>query len=399
TTWTLHSAAKIVFGRRAVEQVGEVVRRLDARRVFLVTDRTLVAAGIVDEVFTPLHEAGIEIDVFSGGQAEPSLEVAEQAIERAEAFAPEAIVAVGGGSNMDVAKYVAALLAHGGSPRDYFGEDRLPGPTLPVVCVPTTAGTGSEVSSSAVVSDPVAATKVSMLSNWLRPAAAIVDPLLTVTCPPQVTADSGIDALVHAIEAFTAVDNESFPLPPGERSVYQGINPLGDLTAREAIRLVGRHLVKAVKTGDDLDAREGMSLAATLAGLAFSNTGVAIVHAMEYPVGVLTHCSHGAGNGLLLPFAMRFNLPARKERFAEIAELLGESTAGLSIDAAAERAIVAVEKLKSTIGIPERLRDLGVQESHLPMLAEKAFGVKRLIRVNPRTVTQKDLEGVLRSAL
>src|SRR5207237_10906181 len=200
---------------------------------------------------------------------------------------------------------------------------------------------------------------------------AALDPLLTVSCPPKLTADSGIDALTHAIEAYTAVDNEGFALPAGERTVYQGRHPLGDCLAEKAIALIGANLRRAVHQGDDLAAREGMSLGALLAGLAFSNVGVALVHALEYPVGGTTHCSHGAGNGLLLPFVMRFNLPARLSRFARIASLLGEDVAGLEEPAAAERAVAAVERLKTDIGIPQRLRDLGVTQEQLPLFAEK----------------------------
>src|SRR5712691_4441969 len=244
--------------------------------------------------------------------------------EMAKTFQPDVLVGLGGGSNMDLAKLAAVLLKHGGGPRDYVGDDKIPGPIFPLVCVPTTAGTGSEVSAASVVTDTDNHIKVGILSNYLRPTAAVVDPLMTLSCPPKVTADSGIDALTHAIEAFTAVDNAEFPLPPGERTVYQGRHPMGDVLAEKAIALVGVHLRRAVAHGDDADAREGMALAATLAGLAFSNVGVALVHAMEYPVGGATHCSHGAGNGLLLPFVMRFNLPARRREFAIIARLLGE---------------------------------------------------------------------------
>ena len=227
---------------------------------------------------------------------------------------------------------------------------------------------------------------------------ALVSPLLTVSCPPKVTADSGIDALTHAIEAYTAVDNEEFPLLPGEKTIYQGRHPMGDLLAERAIELIGSHLRRAVADPHDLAAREAMALGATLAGMAFSNVSVAVVHALEYPVGGATHCSHGAGNGLLLPFVMRFNLPARISRFARIAALLGEEVAGLEESTAAERAVAAVERLKSDIGIPERLRDLGVTPEQLPLFAEKAFAVKRILRVNPRQVTAGDLEGILRSA-
>jgi alcohol dehydrogenase class IV len=316
----------------------------------------------------------------------------------ARQFRPDALVALGGGSNMDLAKASATLLAHGGAPRDYVGDDKIPGPVAPLICIPTTAGTGSEVSAAAVLTDTDNKMKVGILSNYLRPRVALVDPLLTVSCPPKVTADSGIDALTHAIEAYTAVDNAEFPLPAGERTVYQGRHPLGDCLAEKAIALIGANLRRAVARGDDLEARAGMALAATLAGLAFSNVGVAVVHALEYPVGGATHCSHGAGNGLLLPFVMRFNLPARVREFANIARLLGEDVTGLDERQAAERAVAAVERLRGDIGVPGRLRELGVREEQLRPFAEKAFAVKRILRVNPRVVTADDLEGILRSA-
>ncbi len=309
------------------------------------------------------------------------------------------ILGLGGGSNMDLAKIVATVLTHGGNPRDYFGDEQIKGPVLPIICVPTTAGTGSEVSGAAVLTDTEKKMKVSTLSNYLRPRVAVVDPLLTVSCPPKVTADSGIDALTHAIEAYTAVENEDFPLPAGEKTVYQGRNPMGDLFAERAIQLIGANLRRAQAEPRDLEAREAMALGATLGGLAFSNVGVAVVHALEYPVGGATHCSHGAGNGLLLPFVMRFNLPVRVARFAKMAALLGENICGLDESAAAERAIAAVERLKADVGIPQRLRDLGVTADQLPGFAEKAFAVKRILRVNPRPVTVHDLEGILRSAL
>jgi alcohol dehydrogenase class IV len=397
-TWTFHSAGQLLFGRNAVRQLGEVAGRLGARRVLLVTDPILVKAGVAERVRAPLVDSGVAVEVFDGGEPEPSFRAAHSCIEVARAFRPDAVLGLGGGSNMDLAKITATVLAHGGGPRDYVGDDQVPGPIRPLICVPTTAGTGSEVSAATVLTDSDNHIKVGILSNHLRPRVALVDPLLTISCPPKVTADSGIDALTHAIEAYTAVDNAAFPLPPGERTVYQGRHPMGDVLAEKAIALVGAHLRRAVAHGDDLDAREGMALGATLAGMAFSNVGVALVHAMEYPVGGATHCAHGAGNGLLLPFVMRFNLPARRREFATIARLLGEDVAGLDEQQAAERAITAVERLRADIGIPQRLRDLGVRAEHLRPFAEKAAGIKRILRVNPRTVTVDEVEAIYRSA-
>jgi alcohol dehydrogenase class IV len=398
TVWTFHSAGALVFGRGAVDQLGDIAARLPARRVFVVTDANLDKAGIVDRVAGPLRAADATVDVFGGGRAEPSLKLVAECTAQAKSFGPDTIVGLGGGSNMDVAKMTAVLLAHGGEARDYLGDDVIAGPILPLVCVPTTAGTGSEVSGAAAFTDTDAAVKVGCLSNYLRPRIAIVDPLLTMSCPPKVTADSGIDALTHAVEAFTAVDNADFPLPPGERSVYQGRHPMGDLCASEAIRLCGRHLRHAVSHGDDLDAREGMALAATLAGLAFSNVGVALVHALEYPVGGATNCSHGEGNGLLLPHVMRFHLSMRRAEFARVAELLGEDVRGLNEADAADGAIAAVERLQADIGIPRRLQDLGVKDSQLRGFAEKAVAIKRILRVNPRPTTANDCEAIYRAA-
>jgi alcohol dehydrogenase len=398
TTFTFHSAGQLIFGRHAVQQLGEIARRLAVSRILVVTDAVLAKAGLVAEVCQPLTAAGIATDIFDGGLPEPPLSLVEECVPRARQFGAQAVLGLGGGSNMDLAKITATVLAHGGSAGDYVGDDRIPGPILPLICVPTTAGTGSEVSSASVLTDTARAMKVGVLSNYLRPSAAIVDPMLTVSCPPKVTADSGIDALTHAIEAYTAVDNEVFPLPAGERTVFQGRHPVGDMLAEKAIQLIGANLRQAVADGHNLEARDAMALGATLAGMAFSNVGVAAVHALEYPVGGATHCSHGAGNGLLLPFVMRFNLPARVPQFARIAALLGENVASLSEQAAAERAILAVDRLKSDIGIPARLRDLGVSPEQIRTFAEKAFAVKRILRVNPRPVTVDDLASILEAA-
>jgi alcohol dehydrogenase class IV len=398
TTWTFHSAGSLVFGRGAADRIGDAARRLGVRRVLIVTDRVLAGTGLVEAVTGPLRTASVACEVFDGGEPEPSLRAVAACTAAARSYAPDALVALGGGSNMDMAKVTATLLTHGGDARDYVGEDRVPGPVMPLICVPTTAGTGSEVSAAAVLTDTDNRIKVGCLSNHLRPRVAVVDPLLTRSCPPKVTADSGIDALTHAIEAYTAVDNEDFPLPPGEFSVYQGRHPMGDLLAEKAITLIGANLRRAVADDNDLEAREAMALGATLAGLAFSNVGVALVHALEYPVGGAVHCSHGAGNGLLLPYVMRFNLPARIPAFARIAALLGENVDGLGEREATERAVAAVERLRADIKIPGRLRELGAKPEQLVGFAEKAFAIKRVLRVNPRPVTLADCEAIYREA-
>jgi alcohol dehydrogenase len=397
STWTFNSAGQILFGSGAIRQLPEVLRRLQLRRVLIVTDEVLLKAGIVDEVRQAIGDS-FASELFTGGEPEPSLRAAEACIGFAREFKPDGLIGLGGGSNMDLAKMAAAVFTHGGAPRDYLGEDRVPGPTLPLVCLPTTAGTGSEVSAAAVFLDQENHIKAGMLSNFLRPAAAVVDPRLTLSCPRKVTADSGIDALTHAIEAYTAVDNAAFPLPAGETSIFQGRYPLGDCLAEKAIEVIGANLVRAVEEPNNLAAREAMSLGALLAGLAFSNVGVALVHALEYPLGAATHCSHGAGNGLLLPHVMRYNLPVRRKEFARVAALLGVDTDGLSEEHAAECAVGAVEELNRKVGIPARLRDLGATPEQLPEFAQKALGIARIIRVNPRVPNVPEMIELLQQA-
>jgi alcohol dehydrogenase class IV len=397
STWSFSSAGQIVFGSGAVSQLPELLARLKLNRVLVVTDEVLQKIGLVDTVCAAIGKAA-QIEVFSGGEPEPSLRAANACVAAARAFRPAGLIGLGGGSNMDLAKIAAAALAHGGSPRDYLGEDRVPGPVLPHIAIPTTAGTGSEVSAAGVFTDEENHIKAGAMSNYLRPAVALVDPKLTLSCPRKVTADSGIDALTHAIEAYTAVDYQAFPLPPGENSVYQGRHPLGDCLAESAIRLIGANLKTAVLEPQNLAAREAMSLAAMLAGLAFSNVGVALVHALEYPIGAATHCSHGEGNGLLLPYVMRYNLAARQNEFARIAELLGADTDGMSQPHAAECAIGAVEELNRAIGVRSRLSELGVKQEQLPEFAERALGIARIIRVNPRVPTVPEMLELLNSA-
>src|SRR5262245_31243483 len=398
TAWNFHSAGQLVFGRGAVRQIGSLISRRRLSRVFLVADPHLIAAGLADRVREPLAGRGITCEIFSGGEPEPAIGTALAAAEAARRFGPDCVLGLGGGSNMDLAKIVAILLAHGGEPARYFGFDNVPGPTRPLVCVPTTAGTGSEVSHAAVLTDTANHIKVSTLSQFLRPALAVVDPALTDGCPRQVTADSGIDALTHAIEAYTAIDFDQLDAPDGAPVAYEGRYPLGECLAEKAIALTGQHLVAAVEDGTNKAARDGMALAATIAGLAFSNCAVALVHALEYPLGGAVHVSHGTGNGLLLPFVMRYNLPVRKAALARVAALLGEDVGGLSEDASAERAIAAVERIRAAIGIPQRLRDLGVKQDQLCGFAEKAFAIKRLMGTNPRAPTQDDLLEILRQA-
>lgn len=399
TVWQFATAGNIRFGRGGRLELAHDLARYQVRRPLVVTDGTVAGLEPVQRLPDSLAPTAV---VFDGCRAEPAVAVADAAIAAGHEARADAVVGIGGGSNLDVAKIVAVVLRHGGRPQDYFGFDAVPGPILPLFALPTTAGTGSEVSHSAVLTDESQGTKVSTLSRWLRPTVALIDPDLSDSCPSKVTADSGIDALVHAIEAYCNRDYQQMTGVDPQARAYEGSYCVTRLLAAEAIRLVGRALVPAYLAAQagspDPVARDEMALAATLAGMAFSNSGVGVVHALEYPLGALTHCGHGEGNGLLLPHVMRYNMAVRMTEFGEIARWLGVSVEGLSQRQAAESAVAAVEEIQRAIQIPRRLRDLGTPRDAIPELARKAFAIKRLMDINPQPPQPVDLEAILEQA-
>ena len=398
TIWRFATANSLQFGRGSRFHLPTELTRHQCRRPLLVTDAVVAQLPVVGDLFAKLEAHCGGLAVFDGGQAEPSVAVAEAAIGFGLESQVDCVIGLGGGSNLDVAKVSATVLKHGGNPDDYFGFDRIPGPVLPMFALPTTAGTGSEVSHSAVLTDSRQSIKISTLSPWLRPTVALVDPEFTDACPATVTAHSGIDALVHAVEAFTNRDySEMVDVDPQARA-YEGSYALTRLLAAEAIRLVGKSLVLACSEPSNRQARDDMALAATLAGMAFSNSGVGIVHALEYPIGAQTHCSHGEGNGLLLPHVMRYNLPSCQAEFSCIAGWLGEDLTKLDPTSAAERAVMRVVELQQDIGIRTKLRELGLAQEAIPDVAIKAFEIKRLMDLNSQPPTCSDLECILRNA-
>jgi alcohol dehydrogenase len=396
--WKFSIAKEFVFGRGCIHHLSVVCQRQQFQRVLLITDKNIERAGLLEHALRHVDNAASLVHVFDEGEAEPSLHVLAKAVAMGQELRPDAIVGLGGGSNIDVAKATALLLSHGGSLSEYFGFDKAPGPVLPLIAIPTTAGTGSEVSHSAVLTDPVAHIKVSTLSPHLRPAVAIVDPALTDSCPAHVTAHSGIDALVHAIEGYTARRWSDMHEADPQARAYEGAHPLGKLLGLEAIRLIGQHLVRAFSDPHDQAARDSMALAASYAGMSFSNCGVALVHALEYPLGAAVHCSHGEGNGLLLPHVMRYNLASRVAEFAEIGVALGVADPSAAAPEQAEQAIEGIVRLQATIGIRPTLRQLGVQESDLGGMAQKSFQIKRLMELNPRSPTEAELREILQKA-
>ena len=394
--WSFSTSGKLVFGNGALEELGKIVKGLTKEKVLVITDPGIKAVGILQQATNVLEHDGVSYAVYDECEPEPRVEKAIEAYEFAKKQNCGAIIGLGGGSSIDLAKAVAVLLTHGGEPRNYFGEFKVPGPVLPLIAIPTTSGTGTEVTPAAVLTDLQANLKIGISDNYIRPTVALVDPILTVLMPPAVTASTGIDALTHAVEAYTAIPYR-YLQAEGE-ALYQGTNELTDALATKAIELISANLRLAVEQGQNVAARYNMALGSVLAGMAFSNAGVGAAHAIAYPLGALVHAPHGVMCGLLLPHVMEYNIPVAVNRFTKIAELMGEATSGLSNLEAAMLSVKAVKRLIYDVKLPGTLRDLGVLEEKVPELAEKTLEVQRLLRNNPRRLTAADLEGILRNA-
>jgi alcohol dehydrogenase class IV len=307
------------------------------------------------------------------------------------------IIGLGGGSSIDLAKVVALLVAHGGQPQDYFGENAIPSPIAPLIAIPTTAGTGSEVTSVAVVTDTDNNVKVGISNNYLRPAVALLDPELTLQLPPYVTACSGIDALVHAIEAYLAKDYK-YIQAEGD-ILFQGSAPISDTLALQAIELISQNLVTAVQQGSNLEARSNMLLGSLLAGLAFSNAGTAAAHALAYPIGGISKSPHGEVTGLLLPYVIAFNARTTLQKMDRLSQALHIHYSDHNSSADKVEAVVSIIlDILQQIGLPTRLSSIGIKQEQLAGIAEKALQIERLIRNNPRTATIESFIDLLEKA-
>ncbi|MGA0542221.1 iron-containing alcohol dehydrogenase [Neotabrizicola sp. VNH66] len=385
---TIRSPREIIFGAGQRRALGMVAAGL-GRRALVVTDARLASDAMFLEMVADLEGAGVQVRVESGTLPDVPVESAAAATAAARSLAPDLLIGIGGGSCLDMAKCVALLLSHGGQPQDYYGELKVPGPVLPVIAVPTTSGTGSEVTPVSVLSDSARSLKVGISSPHLIPLVAICDPDLTLSCPPGLTAIAGADALTHAIEAFTASRPETTSRLTQER-VFVGKNQVSDQFALIAIALLWQGLERACRDGRDAEARALVMQGATFAGLAFGVAGTAAAHAIQYPVGALTHTAHGAGVACLMPWVMEWNRPVIGAELMQMADAMG-------LDGP-DAVIPAVSALFTRIGIPPTLAALGLAEDRIDEVATLACGIERLIRNNPRPLPLPDMTRLLRAA-
>ncbi len=344
----------VITGSGSSKQVGDECKKLNLKKALIVTDRNQVKLGILDGVLESLQQSGVAYAIYDGVNMEPVVEYVQEGLEAFRGNGCDCLLAVGGGSPMDTAKAISVMATNEGSIEDYMGFAKVPRKGCPVIAVPTTAGTGSEVTPFAIITDTRRDVKMLIGSPFLMPEIAIVDPQLTILLPPDITAATGIDALTHAIEAYVSVKAQ----------------PISDLFCLAAIELIAGNLQQAWADGKNLEARENTMMGALMGGIAFSNSSVALVHGMARPIGAYFHVRHGASNAALLGTVMEFSLEGNPTRYARIAEAMGVDINGLSEMEAAKRGADAVNKLIKDIEIPS-LRELGVDKEKLDQLAPK----------------------------
>ncbi|MGI8424524.1 MAG: iron-containing alcohol dehydrogenase [Chloroflexota bacterium] len=371
TVYPFRVPPALFFGAGAVELMGGESKRLGVARALVVTDPGVAKAGIAGHVRELLEVAGVTSGLYDQVETEPSVASVERAVAAAQSGSYDVIVGVGGGSALDTAKGVSLRSVNAGPIQRYFGVELVPKTGLPTILVPTTAGTGSEITPNAIFDDTERKVKAGVVSHRLFAQVAVVDPDLTLGVPPQVTAASGIDALTHAIESYIAVR----------------ATPHTDLYALDAIRLIAANLRTVVARGSDRAARYGQALGSFYAGISITNAGTGLCHAMAYPLGSAYHVPHGMSNALLLPAVLEYNMVADLPKMARIAEAMGEPVEGLSDRDAAQLGVDAVRQLCKDVGLPAGLRDAGVPEDALEGFVEGALSAQRLITNNPRVPT------------
>lgn len=359
----------IVSDYGAAERLGEMVRGLATRNILVVTDKFLAQSGLLAPALNSLKAFNYVVTIFSDVVADPPVDVVQSAVKAAKDAQADCVIGLGGGSSMDVAKLVALLALGHEQLESIYGVDQVKGPRLPLVLVPTTAGTGSEVTQISIVTTGLGEKK-GVVSPVLLPDLSILDAQLTLNLPPAITAATGIDAMVHAIEAYTSKRLK---------------NSISDLFALDALRLLSKNLEIACRDGSNIEARQNMLVGAMMAGMAFANAPVGGVHALAYPIGARFHVAHGLSNSLVLPAVLRFNLPAARALYTQLAdEILPPMYGSVSTP---ERLVAWFEELPALLGLPTRLRDVGIESKDLSQLASDAMLQQRLLINNPREIT------------
>jgi len=378
----IEQPTKINFGVKAVAGLARLVKQLRGTKVLLVVDPGLQQAGLTDKITNPLTEAAIPFIIYDRVDPEPGLQLADDGARLAGEAKADCVVGVGGGSALDVAKAISILLTNGGKAEDYLGLDKIKKPGVPKIMVPTTAGTGSEVTFTAVFINEKTKSKGGMNGAPLYPDAAILDPELTISLPAKLTASTGIDAFTHALEAFVSTQAHA----------------ISDMYALKAMELISHNIGLAYANGDHLEARSAMLLGSLLGGKALATAGVGLVHAMAYPLGGMFNIPHGLANAVLLPYVVDYNIIGNPQKFAKISAVMGYDGTCLSEREAARTAVTAIRQLNTDIGIPDSLARLNIPADKIPEMARIALTVTRPVENNPRRPSLDDVMAIYHTA-
>ena len=374
------SVPRIISGLGCIDALGDEVKKMNCAKALIVCDRGLKALGLVTPVTDSLDRAGVSHAEFSDVQSDPSLDLLNRSREITDDFEAQMVIGLGGGSALDAAKLISIMLTNKGPADTYYGINNIPDPGLPMILIPTTAGTGSEVTNISVMEDPKVGLKKAMISDHLYAKVALLDPNLTLGLPPHLTATTGMDALVHAIESYVGI----------RASVFT------DTLNLQAITMIARNLRKAYAHGQNTAAREAMLNASCLAGMAFCNTQNGLDHAMALAIGSKYHLPHGLATAFILPWVMEFNCIANPDKFMNIAAAFGEDIEDMPVHEAALLSVKAVKDLLHDLNISCKLRDYGADAVHFEGIAKAALSAGQLISNNPRQVTEQDVVKILK---
>lgn len=371
-----------LFGPGSTKEVGKQLKGLKVEKPLIITDQGLFDLGVAESIADIIREAGLDVAIYAGAQPNPTDKNVEEGLAVYQKENCDSIVTLGGGSSHDAGKAVGLVAANGGTIHEYEGVDQSEHPMVPLIAINTTAGTGSELTRFTIITDVERKVKMAIIDKHVTPTLSVNDSELMIGKPPALTAATGLDALTHAIEAYVSID----------------ATPITDALAIQAMQIIPKYLPRAVANGTDTEAREQMAYAQSLAGMAFNNAGLGYVHAIAHQFGGFYDLPHGVCNAILLPHVCRFNLPARTERYAQIAEYLGENTEGLSDYDAAVLAIETIERISKDLNIPSGFAELGAKEEDIPVLAENAMK-DATEATNPRRPNLEEVQQIIRNAM
>lgn len=381
--YSLQIPGKVFAGIDSIESLKNIVRGEKVRKILIITDKGVWNAGLVEKPLQILKDCGCDVEIINNTPPEPEASQIDEIFNSVKSLDCQMVIGIGGGSSMDTAKIVSALMKNNVSVREILGNDKIKEEGLPTLMIPTTAGTGSEATLNAIVLVPEEKLKIGVVSDKLIPDYVILDPKMTVKLPPNITANTGMDALIHAIECYISLKANRF----------------SDTFALEAIKLISANIRKVFKNGEDINARHDMLIGAFYGGVSITSSGTTAVHALSYPLGSIYRIPHGLSNAILLPYVMEFNMDAAQERYKDIAIAMGICPENVSSAEAAEKLVASLYELINDLNIKSPLKDIKISENELDEMVDGAAEVTRLLDNNPKKMSKEDIRNIYKKII